>query len=205
MVDLIRDNIIKRFTPYCTPNYSIYPLQNASGVVYITHNSPQYISGHLRMRGKDNGQYPYKYKEMIFELFGPEDKDSLNIEVCSGDVKPTSNLLTVDVDSNKFPNIVGDAQFLNTEESNRFDRWYCDPPYTEEAAKGRYNIPIFPSFTKLLTEGARVVKPGGLLFLLLGVKNMQWTPKNIIRIGLLFITIVPNQEVRCLHIYYKQI
>jgi hypothetical protein len=61
-----------------------------------------------------------------------------------------------------------------------------------------------PIQKKLLIEGARVTKSGGLLFLLLGAKNMQWHPKSIIRIGWLGIIIVPNQEIRALHCYVKK-
>jgi hypothetical protein len=39
-----------------------------------------------------------------------------------------------------------------------------------------------PSWT--LGDGARVTKPGGLLFLLMGDVNMQWHPEEVIRIGL---------------------
>ena len=56
----------------------------ATGILYITENSPGFISGHLRMRGKKGGKYPYKYSEMIDNVFGKEEN---TIEVCSGSVK----------------------------------------------------------------------------------------------------------------------
>ena len=55
-----------------------------------------------------------------------------------------------------------------------------------------------------MAEGARVTKPRGLLFLLMGSVNMQWHPKELIGIGWIAITIIPNQEVRALHIYLKK-
>lgn len=57
-----------------------------------------------------------------------------------------------------------------------------------------------PSRQKLLKEGARVVKPGSLFFFLLGPVNYQIYPKEIDRIGIVFITVVPNNEVRTLNI-----
>ena len=60
-----------------------------------------------------------------------------------------------------------------------------------------------PSWSKLLTEGARVTKPGRLLFLLMGDVNLQWHPKGTTRIGWLVLSIVPNQEARAIHIYLK--
>jgi hypothetical protein len=61
----------------------------------------------------------------------------------------------------------------------------------------------YPDTMKLLKAGARVCKPGSLLFLLLGPKNYQICPKGVRRIGLVLITIVPNNEIRALNIYYK--
>jgi hypothetical protein len=42
----------------------------ASGVLYVTANSPHFISGQIRLRGKDLGRYPYNYLEMIDNIFG---------------------------------------------------------------------------------------------------------------------------------------
>ena len=78
-----------------------------------------------------------------------------------------------------------------------FDRWYCDPPYNEvNASKDVWNK--MPSRQKLLKEGARVIKEGSLMFLLLGAVNYQYCPNEIERIGMIFITIVPNNEIRTL-------
>jgi hypothetical protein len=54
-----------------------------------------------------------------------------------------------------------------------------------------------------LKAGARVCKNGALLFLLLGPKNYQMCPKGVKRIGLILITVVPNNEIRALNIYQK--
>ena len=83
-----------------------------------------------------------------------------------------------------------------------FDRWNCDPPYNEENALKMYSTEM-PSKQKLLKEGARVIKKGSLMFLLLGAVNYQYCPKEIERIGMIFLTVVPNNEIRTLNIYHK--
>jgi len=59
-----------------------------------------------------------------------------------------------------------------------------------------------PSLSQLLAEGARVVKPGSLMFLLCS-QNRQSCPPNIKRIGFIYISVVPNNETRILNIYVK--
>ena len=125
------------------------------------------------------------------------------IETCYGDVPPAPNLFTVDINSEKHPKLIADAQFLPAYLANKFDRWYSDPPYKNKTAREMYGTRL-PKFSKLLSEGGGVVKAGGLLFFLIGNKNMQWCPPSLTRIGLIFCTIVPNQEVRALHIYIKK-
>lgn len=155
------------------------------------------------MLGRKNGQYPAKYKQMIEELFGKCSSYGEKVEVCSGWVKDTANLVTVDINPDRHPTYIGDGQFLPKEWDNRFDRWYSDPPYNEKTAKKMYGTEL-PSWTGLLTEGARVVMPGGLLFLLLGEVNMQWHPTEVIQIGRITLSIIPNQELRVLHCYLKK-
>ena len=60
-----------------------------------------------------------------------------------------------------------------------------------------------PSRQKLLKESARVVKKGSLMFFLIGAVNYQICPSEIERIGMIFITIVLNNETRTLNIYHK--
>lgn len=64
--------------------YSIILTNPAKGVLYVTQDCPYYISGQIRVRGRDNGSYPYNYLEMIDAVFGKEDN---TIEVCSGMIK----------------------------------------------------------------------------------------------------------------------
>jgi hypothetical protein len=65
------------------PNYYIIPANPAVGLLYVTKKNLGFISGHIRMRGKNLGQYPYHYLELIDMIFG---KDDNTIEVCSGNV-----------------------------------------------------------------------------------------------------------------------
>lgn len=51
--------------------------------------------------------------------------------------------------------------------------------------------------------GARVCQVGSLMFLLLGPQNYQMCPIGVKRIGYVDITVVPNNEIRCLNIFYK--
>jgi hypothetical protein len=201
-LNIMDSGVIAKSPIFCDEKYSIFKIERATGVLYITANSPQYLSGHLRLRGRDNGSYPYGYTELIDELFGKPSLQQRTVEVCSGTVSASDQLVTVDLNPAKNPSHVGDGQKLPISWSSIFNRWRCDPPYHDTAAEKRYGTAL-PSFSKLLTEGARVVKPGGLLFLLLGNTNYQWHPPCLTRIGLIFITIVPNNEVRCLNVYLK--
>ena len=88
-------------------------------------------------------------------------------------------------------------------EDETFDRWYCDTPYNEVNALKMYDTRM-PSRQKLLKEGARVVKKGSLMFFLLGAVNYQICPREIERVGMIFITVVPNNEIRTLNIYCKK-
>jgi hypothetical protein len=201
LCDLVRDSIIKRAPDIVTGKYICYLLKNATGSLYVTTNSPHFISGHCRMLGRKNGQYPFRYASLLEEVFGLSQGEA--VEVCSGWVISRPDLTTVDINPARHPSYVGDGQCLPEEWENRFYRWYADPPYNAKTAKHMYGT-VLPSWSKLLAEGARVTKPGGLLFLLLGDMNMQWHPEELIRIGWITLTIVPNQESRAIHIYLKK-
>lgn len=177
--------------------YEIIDPAPATGILYRTND---FISGHLRMRGRNNGRYPYKYLEMIESVWGPDDR---TIEVCSGWVDDT--YFTIDLIQRypkNFDSKPIDGQTLDGIPDNYFTRWRCDPPYNEKTAQEMYGIDL-PNTSKLLEAGARVCKPCSLMFLLLGPQNYQWTPPNVKRIGWIAITIVPNNELRALHIYKK--
>ncbi len=175
---------------------AIYSTKPAKGILFVTEDNPSFISGHVRMRGKDEGRYPFKYVEMIDQLFGPEQN---TIEVCSRSV---SDCYTVDINPECKADMVADGQMLEEVADNSFARWRCDPPYNHKTAKEMYNTEL-PNTAKLLKAGARVCKSGSLMFLLLGPQNYQAHPKSVKRIGFVAITIVPNNELRALNIYYK--
>src|ERR1044071_2084489 len=139
-------------------HYGIVTAEPAIGIIYIINN---FISGHLRMRGKGGGRYPFQYLEFIESTFG---RESHTIEVCSGSVSEFG-VMRVDVDLNTNPNLVKDGQTLEGIDDNTYDRWRCDPPYNELRAEKMYGCAL-PSLSKLLKAGARVVKPGSLMFLL---------------------------------------
>ena len=70
-----RDGVQKCFIMFASP---------AKGVLYVNHDCLYYISGQIRVRGGDNGSYPFNYVEMIDAVFGKVDK---SIEVCSGMIR----------------------------------------------------------------------------------------------------------------------
>ncbi len=180
-------------------NYIIIEATPATGILYITKNSPYFISGHVRLRGRNHGKYPYSYLEMIDVIFGPGPEEN-TIEVCSH--SQFQKALTVDINPDNKPDIVDDTQILSKIESNSFNRWRCDPPYNRDTADKMYGTKL-PVTSKPLEAGARVCKANSLLFLLLGPQNYQWTPIGVKSIGWIAITIVPNNELRALHIFIK--
>jgi hypothetical protein len=153
------------------------------------------------VRGRDNGSYPYNYIEMIDRLFGKEDN---TIEVCSGNIRKYgyNSSFAVDINPRTSPDLVDDGQMLSSVPNDRFNRWRSDPPYNDKTAKEMYGTNL-PSPIKLLQAGARVCKVGSLMFLLLGPQNYQWHPKGVKRFGWIAITVVPNNEIRALNIFYK--
>ena len=177
--------------------YVIILANPATGILYVTENSPNFISGQVRMRGTKGGKYPYKYLKMIDNIFG---KDQNTIEVCSGSV--IGSCFTVDINPETKPDLVADGQKLYGIPNSKFGRWRCDPPYNARTAKSMYGTDL-PSTMELLKAGARVCKVGSLMFLLLGPQNYQLHPNGVKRIGYIDITVVPNNEIRCLNIYYK--
>jgi hypothetical protein len=60
-----------------------------------------------------------------------------------------------------------------------------------------------PETAKLLRAGARVCKVESILFLLLRPSNYQICPQGVKRIDWIGLTVVPNNELRTLNIYYK--
>jgi hypothetical protein len=182
--------------------YFIIPATPAVGALYITEDTPGFISGHIRARARGNGCYPYNILETIATIFGKENK---TIEVCSGNIRKygvDNTCYTVDINPDTDPDLVEDGQILSSVPGNTFNRWRCDPPYNVKTAREMYRTDL-PSPIRLLKAGARVCTVGSLMFLLLGHSSYQPTPKGVKRIGHIPISIIPNNEVRDLNIFYK--
>ena len=108
---------------------------------------------------------------------------------------------TVDINPSLNPDYVADAQILDDIPNGVFNRWMADPPYNDKTARKMYGTEL-PSPIRLLEAGARVCKPGSLMFLLLG-KPYQPCPSGVKRIGCIDTSVIPNNEVRFLNIYWK--
>ena len=193
-------NLIKcpfELFPKDNPDRYIMSTNPITGILFVTYNNPSFLSGQARARGRDGGRYPFHYLEMIDNLFG---KDDNTIEVCSGSIN--EECIAVDINPRTNPAIVDDGQKLEKIPNDKFSRWRCDPPYNENTARRMYGTDL-PKPIRLLEAGARVCKRGSLLFLLLGNVNYMWHPIGVKRIGYINLTIVPNNEVRSLNIFYK--
>lgn len=114
----------------------------------------------------------------------------------------SSACFTVDINPDTNPDLIADGQRLDMIPDKTFNRWRCDPPYNIKTAKEMYGTDL-PVTEKLLKAGARVCKLGSLMLLLLGPQNRQMCPTDVKRIGYVNITVVPNNEIRVLNIYYK--
>jgi hypothetical protein len=186
-------------------SYAIYP-RYAKGSLYVNENSPHYITGFLRMKAQEEekgGSYPHHYREMIDYIFGKEENA---IEVCSGSVKGRNASsspapFTVDINPDLNPDCVGDAQVLEGVANRTYARLMGDPPYNPGNAKDLYGTEL-PEPKRLLKAGARVCKPGSLMFLLLA-NRCQPCPRGIKRIWCISISVMPNNEIRVLNIYFK--
>jgi hypothetical protein len=165
-----------------------------------------FLTGHLRLRGREGGQYPYKYLEFINRVFDAA-LPSRTIEVCSNRIpglNKCGNCFTVDINPDYNPDLVADGQTLEGIKDDYFDRWRSDPPYNGATARQMYDCEL-PSLYKLLEAGARVIKAGSLMFLLCSQNLQSGTigKGNIKRIGFIYISVVPNNETRILNIYVK--
>jgi len=152
------------------------------------------------MRARDDGRYPYNYLDMIDHIFGSENN---TIEVCSRSVEGRNESsspyapFTVDINPSLKPDYVADAQKLDGISSGIFNRWRGDPPYNDKTAREMYGTEL-PSPIRLLEAGARVCKPGSLMFL--HGNSYQPCPKGVKRIGCIDISMVSINEVRFLNI-----
>jgi hypothetical protein len=92
--------------------YAIIKCNPAKGILYITEDNHSFISGQIRMRGKNEGRYPFHYLKMIDNIFGYEPN---TIEVCSRSVRGRNNggsCFTVDINSQCKPDLVTNGETL---------------------------------------------------------------------------------------------
>jgi hypothetical protein len=138
-------NVLNGATGAKLGSYLITSAFPAVGILYIIND---FLSGHVRLRGRGGGAYPYKYLEMIDELYGPESASN-TIEVCSGTVQDT-NCFTVDINPDTNPTLVDDGQVFSRVGDNTFSRWRCDPPYNNKDSfpHVRYRATQFRKATK---------------------------------------------------------
>ena len=48
-------------------NYQIISAYPATGILYVVNG---FLSGHVRLRGRAKGAYPFRYLEMLDNIFG---------------------------------------------------------------------------------------------------------------------------------------
>jgi hypothetical protein len=171
--------------------------------IYIQDNL---LRGHLSLRGRGSGRYPYQYFDFInrvFDHFSPGG----TIEVCSNEVAGLvrckdegrePSCYTVDINPKHKPDLVADAQALERLEENSFYIWRCNLPFNQKTAKEMYDCQL----SKLLKAGARLVMPGSLMLLLCS-QVQEPVPEGLKKIGIITISIVPTNEIRVLNIYVK--
>lgn len=192
------------------------------GVCFVTDETRYFIHGRAAVKGNGGGTYPDHYLEMIDYVFGPEKN---TIEACARTVRVDNLRTAFTIDSQiwcpcerceqckkgqgrigclnpVYPSLSTNAETLLGVDLGRFNRYRADPPYNEAAAKAKYGTTL-PNFKKLIDAAARVCKIGSLIFLLLGPDNYQHVPAGVMRVGLIYISVIPNNETRALNIYYK--
>lgn len=211
--DVIDDetgNVLKMWKPAPYPQLQVYGSTKDSTI----------LTGWWRSRGNKEGQYPQNYFKLINTLFGREPN---TLEVCSRyvQVDGIDTAATVDI---KPPAGINPTYRCNAENlagipSLTFGRVREDPPYTRKWAQEVYGNDGAPNFAAMLKSAARVVKIGGLIFMLMGQGcvemgatidkpmhsgNLQeCKPYGLKRFLIICISVVPNKEYRFLNGYVK--
>jgi hypothetical protein len=184
-------------------DYTLFRTGPCKGVCFVTDDTRYFIHGRMAVKGNGGGAYPDHYLDMIDYVFGAEPN---TIEVCSRTVEVDSKrtAFSVDLDPEKKfnPSLRTDGQVLQGVDNGIYSRYRADPPYNISTAKSMFGTDL-PNFKRLVEAGARVCKVGSLLFLLLGPDNYQHCPAGVMRVGLITISVIPNNELRCLNVYYK--
>ena len=108
------------------------------------------------------GQYP---KGLIEKLLPWLECDRRRIlHLCSGSLKRGEGI-RVDIRESQRPDVVADARCLPRDvfPDGSVDAVMIDPPYTDDYARDLYGLDDAPKPAHLLSEAARVVRPGGII------------------------------------------
>jgi len=205
ILDLIKaDYLVHRFKSGRSYYFiDPYPL---TGSLFIPKTNMTFLRGKLEVRGKDEGRYPFGYLEFIDNVFGPE---ANSIELCSRTVQVDGKrtAFTVDINPAFKPSLVADARTfykLLPPGYPRFKRMRSDQPYNLKRADDFYGTKdVLPAPIDISRAASKVLEVGSLMFSLLGPRNYQHCPAGVMRVALIYISVVPNNETRALNIYYK--
>ena len=145
------------------------------------------------------GAYPHGYLPRVMSMFPDKEKIA---HLCSGSLPKSDDYLRVDINPDRCPDIVADAEKLSeTIAPSSFDLILVDPPYSKEDAEHYGTVML--SRKKVLAECHKVLKPGGWVLWLDQVlpmfakKNWHWG----LAIGMIKST---NHRVRCVFGFEKR-
>jgi len=126
----------------------------------------------------EGGGYPKRFVEFALHELGCTDPAAV-LHLCSG------SMLTgvrVDVRAEKRPDVVADARAVPFRDES-FDWVMVDPPYAESYAENLYGTGgRYPTPGELLSEAARLLRPGGRVGLLHFIVPMVRRPLRIVRV-----------------------
>jgi hypothetical protein len=142
------------------------------------------------------GSFPYGFWPRAKQVLKPW--GSL-LHWFSGLEQPEPGITTVDGNPEVTPSVVclgTDLPFAD----NHFDASFADPPYSPKDSE-RYGLP-YPSATKVITELARVTKPGGKIGLL--HEFIPPTKRLPVKLrGVIGIMNGPQKRIRLFAVYEK--
>lgn len=148
--------------------------------------------------GRYPGIYPLGFLKRVKKKYG---FNGQMLHICSGSLNGSHTGIKIDLEyknPNVAPDVVCDAQKLPFKDGV-FDRVWADPPYNQEYA-GRYGHPL-PGIMKILKEGVRVAKEGGIVGML--HFTVPWTPLGSKRIGHFAVYQGPGFQGRTFAVFEK--
>lgn len=146
------------------------------------------------------GAYPHGYLKRIMSLFGDDIAKDQILHLFSGSLE-INDSDTFDINSDRHPKIVGDANELSKYLTKQYSLILADPPYSNEDAV-HYGTP-FINRNKVLSECSKVVRPNGYLVWLDQVlpmyRKVEW-----IRIGEIGVVRSTNHRFRVVEIFKRR-